>query len=553
MWFKVPILVNGTKAYRGLAVCFLLLTVDYSLLTQPLCGFDRTNVPLKNWGGFAVNRSWIYDALDKIVLAGLADQVLLNTKPLSRVEAARVVAQAVRRIKTDQSGDYNHRGYLEELVYQLVEEFGSELGEMGVRTPLNRGEVPKYFHMKPVHHMQFSTVFASDPKQTINNFGRNLSDGRNFNTTFDGKLQIGDFLSFYYQPEFSWDKDTTHGRLLSGYGKLTFWNVELLAGMDSMWWGPGFNGASMISNNARPFPMIKLSSAEPFRLPWLLRLLGPTKVVTFLGQLEEDRDFPHAKLGGFRASIAPFPWLESGMSVLYQFGGRGRPSPRFSDIPTILSGKGDIGARGGGGGGVQNRLNNNGLLAYDVTVRIPNVNRILPFPFAEDLEMYVDYGSDDMSFRFGFLPLPDMEEVALVAGVYLSNLFRWSKTDLRFEIGRISEETYVHHIYRDGLTFEGRVIGHHSGTDSRNLFLRLTRWLTDKVYLGFDVQATTRGIELQATDEKRFQLGLDLSYRGFKRISTFFRYQLEKVDNVDFNAGDSDTNHFFQLEATFQF
>jgi len=61
--------------------------------------FDRNNVPLKNWGGFSVNRGWIYDALEKIVLAGLADRVLLNTKPLSRVEVARVVAQAVQRIK----------------------------------------------------------------------------------------------------------------------------------------------------------------------------------------------------------------------------------------------------------------------------------------------------------------------------------------------------------------------------------------------------------------------------------------------------------------------
>ena len=59
------------------------------------------------------------------MLAGLAEQALLNSKPLSRVEAARIVAQAVRRLEWDKYGDYNHRGYLEELVYQLVEEFGS--------------------------------------------------------------------------------------------------------------------------------------------------------------------------------------------------------------------------------------------------------------------------------------------------------------------------------------------------------------------------------------------------------------------------------------------
>ena len=529
----------------------LVLAFCYSQYAR-VHAFDRNNVPLKNWGGFSLNWSWIYDALEKIVLAGLADKVLLNTKPLSRLEAARIIAHAVRRIREDRNGEYNNRDHLQETVYRLVKEFAAELSEMGVKTRLNSEEGPKFIQFKLVDHMQFSTAFASDPTEISNIRGRSISDGRNFNTAFDGRLQIGDFLSFYYQPEFAWNKDESNGRLTSGYGKLTFWNVEMLVGKDSMWWGPGFNGASLLSNNAAPFPMVKLSSAEPFRLPWLFRYLGPTKLVTFLGELEEDRDFPNAKLGGLRGSIAPFSWLELGVSWLYQFGGDGRPSPRFSDIPTILSGKGDVGGAGGGQGGVENRLDNNGLFAYDMTVRIPNVHRFLPFPLADDLEMYVEYGSDDIGLKFG-IPTPDIEELALVAGIYLPNLFRWTKMDLRFEVGRISEETYIHKIYTDGFTFDGRVIGHHSGTDSRNLFLRLTRWLTDNLYFGFDLQATTRGIERQSTQETRTQLGIDLSYRGFKRISTFLRYELERIDNVDFRDGSSDTNHFLRLDATYQF
>jgi len=218
VWFKLPIVINGTKIYRGLAVFLLLLTVDYSLLTQPLCGFDRNNVPLKNWGGFSVNRGWVYDALEKVVLAGLADRVLLNTKPLSRVEAARVVAQAVRRIKVDKNGDYNHRGYLEELVYQLVEEFGSELGEMGVRTPLNSEALPGFFAAKPVTHAQFGSVFAGNSHSLVNDFGRKVSSGANPSSTLDGRIQVGDFLSFYYQPEFSANGGDYQGRLQSGYG-----------------------------------------------------------------------------------------------------------------------------------------------------------------------------------------------------------------------------------------------------------------------------------------------------------------------------------------------
>ena len=54
--------------------------------------------------------------------------------------------------------------------------FGLELTEMGVKTPLNRNEVPRFFQTKFVDHFQVSTAFASDPKRTINNFGRNLGE-----------------------------------------------------------------------------------------------------------------------------------------------------------------------------------------------------------------------------------------------------------------------------------------------------------------------------------------------------------------------------------------
>jgi len=35
--------------------------------------FDRTNIPLKNWGGFSEYRDAAYDDLERLVTAGLAD------------------------------------------------------------------------------------------------------------------------------------------------------------------------------------------------------------------------------------------------------------------------------------------------------------------------------------------------------------------------------------------------------------------------------------------------------------------------------------------------
>src|SRR5262245_57669734 len=75
--------------------------------------FDRTNIPLKNWGGFSEYRDATYDDLERLVTAGLADRTLLNTKPLSRVEAARIVARAIQKIRRDEPEGLNLRRDLE--------------------------------------------------------------------------------------------------------------------------------------------------------------------------------------------------------------------------------------------------------------------------------------------------------------------------------------------------------------------------------------------------------------------------------------------------------
>ena len=67
---------------------------------------------------------------------------------------------------------------------------------------------------------------------------------------------------------------------------------EIEAGKDSMWWGPGYHGSILMSNNAEPFKMLKLSTPSPVSLPWIFKALGPFKVVWFLTQLEDDRPVP---------------------------------------------------------------------------------------------------------------------------------------------------------------------------------------------------------------------------------------------------------------------
>src|SRR5438093_6780543 len=84
---------------------------------------DRTNLPLKNWGGFSLYQDAVYDDLERLVTAGLADRTILNTKPISRVDAARTVARAIQRIRRDEVDALNLPPDLEPRPGRLVEEF----------------------------------------------------------------------------------------------------------------------------------------------------------------------------------------------------------------------------------------------------------------------------------------------------------------------------------------------------------------------------------------------------------------------------------------------
>ncbi len=527
------------------SIFFLLFTFHFSFFT-PVFAFDRTNVPLKNWGGFSVNRSWVYDALEKIVLAGLADQVLLNTKPLSRVEAARIVAQAVRRIQWDQSGDYNHRGNLEDLLYQLVREFGTELSEMGVKTPLNRQPVPEFFHLKPIKHAQFGIDFASSSQRSINSFGKPINKGANPISTMDGSVQIGDFLSFYYQPEFSRSEDSNQGRLLNGYGKLTWMNTELLVGRESIWWGPGFRGSMSFSSNAFPLDQVRLSSAEPFRLPWYFKYLGPMKVAAFIAQLDEGRDVSRAKVTGWRVDFAPMNFLELGFSRVFQFGGKGRGTLGPGDYFQVLFGSGSDDP--------DSPKNVNNVMALDFTFRIPNAKRYVFI--TRDLTFYGELGWDDTT---GSLPtgilLPD--KPGGIVGFLLAGLFGDPKLDLRFEYARTSEIQFNHNIFTSGFTNRGSVLSHFIGTKGSEIYTRVSRWINPDLLLAFQISQAdigpTRIDQLGVPREKHSSFGFDLSYRFSDRSSVFMGYDFARVKNRDFQAGRSGTDNFFRVEFTRSF
>src|SRR5437879_6202765 len=131
---------------------------------------DRTNLPLKNWGGFSEYRDATYDDLERLVTAGLADRTLLNTKPLSRIEAARVVARAIARIRRDEPDGLNLRRDLEPVLDRLIEEFKVELAALGVQVP-DGVKPPGTFSFTPIDRAQGFGGYSNHRLSLVNEQG----------------------------------------------------------------------------------------------------------------------------------------------------------------------------------------------------------------------------------------------------------------------------------------------------------------------------------------------------------------------------------------------
>lgn len=153
----------------------------------------------------------------------------------------------------------------------------------------------------------------------------------------------GDAWAVGISPTFVADPlDGKEVRLDGSYVAATAGNWVLGVGAIDRWWGPGWQSSMILSSNARPIPSVWLDrktslAPESDLLSWI----GPWRLSLFLGQLEEERAVPDAKMIGMRLSFVPIERLEIGLSRTIMFGGEGR-SEGFSTVWDALIGRDNV-------------------------------------------------------------------------------------------------------------------------------------------------------------------------------------------------------------------
>jgi len=450
-----------------------------------------------------------YPLLDKLVQSNLTFANALTIKPITRLYAARLIAEAIEQRRRELDTAQRQEPFLDEILEYLTSRFKRELQEIGFLYLPRRAET---VFLAPLVELKLDTVFARQQfvlhdrsgltpnLQGVFGLNEGFAYGNNFTlrTRSVSWATLADHYAAYLEPELIIRSDpllgdTLEGGIHKGYIKASYANLELAFGRDTLWWGPATQGDLVISNNAPPFDLVKFSTPEPFRLPGPYRDLGEWQIAYFVARLEQRRELPHALLSGLRLTFQPAALIKFGFTNAFQAFGSGGISlspleyTKKLFVPTLDT----------------TRRTVNGLAAYDAVLSVPFVRQI---PFLEGLQLYWQRGQDNVRKTRGLLG----------GGNILGGVVDGGRLDLRFEFVETRDAGsvwYTHPTYTSGFAFQQFVIGHPIGGAAQGVFGRATYYLTPTAWIAADGRHEQYGFETLPAPTTQQRFGLEASYQ----------------------------------------
>lgn len=435
----------------------------------------------------------VYDTLYRLEAEGVIKSGLLTTKPLSHKETMRLILEAERNSE-------GKSAFIQGLIKFLKERFKDEINDV------------KF--IKPVDILYNRYAYSNSKIQALNynNDGDNYEKGSNLRIGLSSRAEL-DWLSFYINPELRYSEDDTDLVMKKGYGVLSFLGLDLQLGKDSQWWGPGYHGSILLSNNAEPLTMVRITNPQPVLLPWIFKYLGPFRFVFFVTRLEEERTIPEPYLWGMRLNFKPHPYIEIGLQRTALLGGEGRDKS-ISTWWNSFTGKGEN--ETGSGAGDQRA-------GGDIKITVPW--QVQPF------QVYLEAAGEDEARGLPY-------KWAYLTGIYLPRILSLERISMRGEYAATHVEGspnvwYNHGIYTDGYKYKGRIIGHHMGTDSKDIFVELSYLIPEKdgrISISYDREEHNLS---GAVREKKDEVTLKVDIRLTKSVELEASYRHGKIKNME--------------------
>jgi hypothetical protein len=432
----------------------------------------------------------IYLELDTLNGLGLLDTYLNEIKPISRVEATRLTLEAQRSLEDSERDDPLAASLVQTLREQLAHEVewletDAEDDLPAMVQPLERAEAQFIFFQGEQRLWRTSAVGvkgeaglnAGEATPLLpNNDGIPTASGSNEVFRWAGWAGAGGFLTAYGEGAvvgpFTRQVNISHGGRLRPLGTAlvaSLGNYALSLGTEQMWWGVGHFSPLMFSNNASPFPAVRLQNIHPKLLPWVFRYLGQFRFQLFFGQLDDDRYYAHPWIVGQIISFKPLPTFELGFSHAILFGGQHNNNYNVQGFIGRATGFATGNAQDG------NTHSRGGLYVK------------FYFPSLRGLQLYQELiGNDNLTNEVPTLGhfLPFLS-VSYQGGFYLPRLTADGLTDLKFEYAILEPNDQTH---SDSLywAYNGKVMGDALGPNASEINLALGRWIAlhNRIELG---------------------------------------------------------------------
>ncbi len=286
-------------------------------------------------------------------------------------------------------------------------------------------------------------------------------------------------------------------------------NWLLYAGYLDHWWGGGWVGSIILSDNARPFPRIGLMRNNPkaFETPWL-SWIGPWQFNAFLGILEDDfQAVDDPLVAGGRLSVSPFSWLELGASRVIQICGEGRSCSARTWWNAFTGNDNDLG-----------RQNDPSNQLGGIDARISG--RIAEFPFSLYGQIIGEDEAGGLPSKEAYLVGGSVAGPAGNSGAHWRVVAEFADTVASaFNSTKNYNTLYEHGTYTTGFRYRGRTIGHTLDNDAKlfSLLLSLTDTRDWTYRLGYhhaelNRDGVQRGNTVSATAEtvNLVELGLEI-------------------------------------------
>ena len=484
--------LTGWQVYRTHHNSELGGGIAENLSDKPPVETDRT--PRQMGSPYMPLDSWVYPLFDRLIATGAINDAILGMRPWTRLECARMVAEAGDRLQ-----DANPHSISVRLYDSLRQEFAPEIA-------LLAGGSNHSIHLESVYTRV--TEISGPPLtdgyhfgQTIyNDYGRPFQEGFNSIAGFSGWATAGRWVVYArgeYQHAPAGPENTpevqsvlnniddnpglpsrtqptlNQARLLDAYVGLSLAGWQLSYGQESQWWGPGESGPLLFSDNASPLRMFHIDRVSPFRLPWIGRFLGPMRTDAFFGQVQGSLLSPAPYFHGEKISFKPTPNLEFGFTRTVEVGGEGRPLTLNRLFLSYFSATSylekpankDPGKRDGG---------------FDFSYRVPFLRKWLT--------IYNDsISADDPS------PLAAPRRAGFSPGFYLTHFPKIPKLDLRVEaplsntVGTDVPGRYIYwdNYYHDLYTNRNFLMGDWVGRDGAGIQAWSRYWLSPKNSIQF--------------------------------------------------------------------